>query len=100
MSIAQVPSRFITRALSGGSLTILEADYVTIITILVTSGTATIQGSGQFPNTAAGGPPLPSQPITLPNGTPVIITGNRPAAPIDNWTIDASGGSVIMIMQQ
>lgn len=100
MSSAQVPSRFITRLLTGSFLTIVEADFVTKITMLVTSGTITINGSGQIPNTAAGGPPLASQPITLPNGTPVTMSGNRPAGPIDSLTIDASGGTVILIMQQ
>jgi hypothetical protein len=100
MSSAQVPSRYITRVLAGAALIIVENDFVTKVTLLVTSGTATLQGSGLFPNTSAGGPALPSQPITLPNGTPVTFSGNRPSAPIDSVTIDASGGTVILFMQQ
>lgn len=92
-------SRFFTGTLNGTVYTIVSQDFINRVTILVTSGTVAITGDAAFPNSAvAPGSPVPSSAITLPNGTPLVLSGNGPNAPI-HITIDATAGSCLIIMQ-
>ena len=93
----QTPARIWTGTLTGSSLTIVEADNVTQITLLVTNGTATITGNFPFPNVV--GTPIAASPATLPNGTTFTYVSDGPQAPIDGLTIDASGGTCVLVFK-
>lgn len=97
-SSGQTPTRLITTTLANSILKILALDNIVKLTLLVTAGTVSLMGNFPFANTNAGGGGLPSSPVTVPDGTPFTITMG-PEAPLDNFTIDASAGTCILIMQ-
>ena len=93
----QTPARVWTYKLSAQVLTILEADNVTAITLFVVSGTVNLLGNFQFQNTAAKTGPLASTSATLSAGASYTFASGGPEAPIDNFTIDATGGVCSLI---
>lgn len=98
MSSGQTPSRLITTTLTGTSIKILQQDNITKITLLVTTGPVLLTGNYLFLNTNAGGPPIISTPVSLPTGTVFTQCSSGPEAPIDNITIDATGGVCDLVM--
>lgn len=80
-----------TYELTNSVMTIDTTFNFTVLSILVTTGTATVQGV-----LFAGG--LPSAPFTLALGQGVTITsGDSSSHLIDNITIDATAGTVALI---
>lgn len=94
---AQTPSRQWTGTITNSTITIVQADGVTQLSIVPTSGTVTLKGSALFLNNNAGTGAVASSPITLPLSTPfTYVTGNQ--SPMDGFTIDASGGACDIVL--
>lgn len=80
-----------TETLTGGSITITSIDNVVRMSAICASGTVTITGNRSFQGT-------PSSPVDFTVGEGVTITSPSVNNPIDGVTIDASGGSVDLIL--
>lgn len=102
MSSAQTPCRVCTFNVPSAvnqAIKILEADNVVEVAIQVVTGPVILTGNFQFPNTANGGGPIPSSPISLATGSAFVFGSPGAQAPIDNLTIDGTGGSVNIVMK-
>lgn len=80
-----------TETLTGGTITITAIDNVVRMSAICASGTVTITGSRSFQGT-------PSSPVDFTVGEGVTITSPAVSTPIDGVTIDATGGSVDLIL--
>lgn len=77
-----------TYILSSDTLTIVASMGVTSVSVLLVSGTVTIQGSLSLGSRT-------SDAITLSSGTPLNVSFQFP---IDGYTIDASAGVALIIV--
>ena len=76
-----------TQTLSGTTLVINETDNVMKVSVETNSGTVTVLGNVTFKG-------LPSTAITLGTGSAATIIANSNQQPLSGLTIDATGGSV------
>lgn len=83
-------TQFATVAITG-PVTIDNADNVVEASIQVTSGTITVTGNRPFKG-------LPSEAITLANGSVLTISAKDGQYAIDGVAIDASGGGANLIV--
>lgn len=80
-----------TQTVTGSSVTITALDNVVRMSAICASGTVTINGNRTFQGT-------PSSPVDFTVGEGVTITSPSVTNPIDGVTIDATGGSVDLIL--
>lgn len=80
-----------TQTVTGSSVTINATDNVVRMSAICASGTVTITGSTVFQGT-------PSSPVDFTVGEGVTITSPSLTNPIDGVVIDATGGSVDLIL--
>lgn len=80
---------FWTYQVTNDSLTIDESLGLGVVSIMLTSGTASVSGSVNVGD-------YPSQNLALSIGLPITFGGVSPV-PIDGLTIDASSGTVYLI---
>ena len=87
--MAELYTRIWTKVLSNSILSVQENLSLTQLSLLLTSGSATISGDLEVGS-------MPSEPITLQTGVPITISSTS-NYPLDGITIDASSGTVEII---